>query len=340
MKIGTITKDNLQILLISFTDKYKVYAPSRGENGIELKEVNSDRSIAYDYINTKLSPKGIFFPQREVLFNYSNGELQPVNNISEDHYIVFGIRPCDALSLTYIDMIFEGANSNLNDPYYLKRRDNALIIALACNEPANTCFCTMVGGSPIGKEGSDIIVTELDDILLFEACTDKGKTLMDNNSNLFKEADSTLLSKKKEKEENVLEKLPKKRIENIKEKLDQSFDDPIWDTITRDCIGCGACTYLCPTCHCFDITDETDGNKDGVRIRTWDSCQYPLFTQHASGHNPRVDKKQRIRQRVMHKFSYTVENNGKMFCVGCGRCVLYCPVNLDIRDILKTFDIR
>jgi ferredoxin len=122
----------------------------------------------------------------------------------------------------------------------------------------------------------------------------------------------------------------------MKEKLDGIFEEEVWETITNNCLGCGACTYLCPTCHCFDITDETNGKGDGIRIRTWDSCQYPLFTLHASGHNPRVNKKQRMRQRLMHKFSYTVEKNDAIFCVGCGRCVIHCPVNLDIREMLQT----
>ena len=91
--------------------------------------------------------------------------------------------------------------------------------------------------------------------------------------------------------------------------MDPAFDDGRWEELTASCIGCGACTYLCPTCHCFDIADESRLYK-GRRIRTWDSCQFPLFTKHASGHNPRKTKKERLRQRFMHKFSYAVENTG------------------------------
>ena len=127
-------------------------------------------------------------------------------------------------------------------------------------------------------------------------------------------------------------------MKGMKSKLDGIFEEEVWETITNNCLGCGACTYLCPTCHCFDITDEINGSGEGIRLRSWDSCQYSLFTKHASGHNPRVNKKQRMRQRIMHKFSYTVEKNEAIFCVGCGRCVHHCPVNLDIRDMLTTLN--
>ena len=119
----------------------------------------------------------------------------------------------------------------------------------------------------------------------------------------------------------------------VKEKADASFDSPVWERIARICLGCGVCTYVCPTCHCFDITDETAGTG-GVRLRTWDACQYPLYTMHASGHNPRPAKRARMRQRIMHKYSYTVDTAGTVSCTGCGRCVRQCPVNLDIRQML------
>jgi ferredoxin len=132
----------------------------------------------------------------------------------------------------------------------------------------------------------------------------------------------------------------------LEKKLDD-FDASFWQTIHIKCLGCGVCTYFCPTCHCFDLTDETkttpyvssasstDNKAQGRRIRTWDSCMFPLFTRHASGHNPRPTLKERMRQRIMHKFNYTVKNYSEIFCVGCGRCVVNCPVNLDIRNVLK-----
>ena len=103
---------------------------------------------------------------------------------------------------------------------------------------------------------------------------------------------------------------------------------------TRErCLACGACSFLCPTCHCFDIQDEVTA-EGGVRFRCWDTCQFGEFTRMGAGHNPRPTQKERVRQRVSHKFKYLVEEFGRLGCTGCGRCVEACPVNIDIRSVL------
>jgi len=123
-------------------------------------------------------------------------------------------------------------------------------------------------------------------------------------------------------------------LEQLGAKLEKLFDSDIWNDMHEKCAGCGACAFLCPTCHCFDIQEETHGNE-GARVRVWDTCQFELFTRHASGHNPRLSQKARARQRIMHKFCYGIEKFKIPFCVGCGRCVIYCPMNNDLRTILK-----
>ncbi len=333
--MGIITKEDLNKLIAAAAQDAAFYAPVEGKNGIEYVRTTGNQAIAYDYVNVKLSPKGLFFPQKETLCKFCGDTLQEVP-VPDEKFIVFGGRPCDAKSLLELEMVFGNQTSRFQDPYYLVRRKNALIITLACNEPAATCFCTTVGGHPAEREGSDIIVSELDDELLFEACTDKGKTFMETHQNFFQPTTDAQIAAKEDKSKHAAGMLNEFAIDGIKEKLDKIFEEEVWETITNNCLGCGACTYLCPTCHCFDISDETNGRGDGIRLRTWDSCQYPLFTLHASGHNPRVNKKQRMRQRIMHKFSYTVEKNDAIFCVGCGRCIDCCPVNLDIRDMLQT----
>ena len=128
-----------------------------------------------------------------------------------------------------------------------------------------------------------------------------------------------------------------KDTKKIPAKLKDLFEADLWDDEAMSCIRCGICTYLCPTCHCFDINDEITSHSplEGKRVRTWDNCQFPDFTMHSSGHNPRPDKASRLRQRIMHKFNYFVHNFGEIACVGCGRCVSYCPVNIDIREIIS-----
>ncbi|MQY77123.1 MAG: 4Fe-4S ferredoxin [Spirochaeta sp.] len=340
MECGIIKKTDLDKLINYATEQNKLfYGPAKGEEGFEFRVVTSYEEITLDYDNVKLSPKSIFFPQREVLYRFSGDTLKKVK-IEAENPIIFGIRPCDASALVYLDKVFNDVNSKFQDPYYQMRREKALIIALACDTPRAACFCTSVGGSPDGKTGSDILVTDLGETLVFEPCSEKGKDFMDE-SGLFKKATERDIEEKEEKTrqaEQSMAKIPTPDIAALTEKIDQDFENPLWDEITQNCLGCGACTYLCPTCHCFDITDEENGKKEGIRLRTWDSCQYPLFTLHASGHNPRVNKKQRLRQRIMHKFSYSVANTGDIYCVGCGRCITNCPVNLDIRDMLNALN--
>ncbi len=335
-----ITKQELNSVIAAAAKAAVFYAPLRREFGVEYTATTGNDDICYEYVNVKRSPKGLFFPQKEVLCTFCHGMLREVP-LPESPFILFGLRPCDARALAEIELVFDDQAGRFQDPYYLARKNNALLITLACNEPADTCFCATTGGSPTDATGSDIVVTELDGELLFDVCSEKGQEFMQTYKTFFHPSTETHLAAKDKKARNAAEMLQTFDIGDMnamKKRLDGMFEESVWQTITNNCLGCGACTYLCPTCHCFDISDETNNRGEGVRLRVWDSCQYPLFTKHASGHNPRVSKKQRMRQRIMHKFSYTVEKNAAIFCVGCGRCVLHCPVNLDIREMLTTLN--
>lgn len=337
MEQGVITKENIEKLLHDIADTFTVYAPlNREAEKPVFGELGADDAVSYDYITTQFSAKSVFFPQREVLCTYENGSLKDIV-LDERRFLVYGIRPCDAQALTYLDKVFDDVTGRFKDPYYLERRENSIVISLACNEAASTCFCTSVEGSPVGSEGSDILAVELGEKLLFEAVTEKGKRFIEEHADSFEKVTEEDRSRREESAKKVENELQSYDFTGLKETLDEEFDDEDWARVTANCLGCGICTYLCPTCHCFDITDETNKLGHGIRLRSWDSCQYPLFTKHASGHNPRPQKTQRMRQRIMHKFSYSVEKNEDIFCVGCGRCITNCPVNLDIRDILTTF---
>jgi ferredoxin len=147
------------------------------------------------------------------------------------------------------------------------------------------------------------------------------------------------LTKAGEQEQELLKNMPPiLDAEGAADKLSSSFDDPAWQSLHEKCLGCATCAFVCPTCHCFDIQDENKCGK-GRRVRLWDSCQLCLFTLHTSGHNPRPSGKERLRQRVMHKFNYFKTNNGQIACVGCGRCIRECPVNMDIRQIISAYSL-
>ncbi len=325
---AVINKANLNNLIDAITKDGRFYGPVDTGDGVSLRQLGPDDQLAFDYFNIKLPPKREFFPYCEVMGTYEDKVLRG-DLPSEEKVVIFGVRPCDARSFLFLDKVF--LDEQFVDPYYRKRRDNILIMAMSCNQPEETCFCTSVDGSPSDEQGSDIMAFDLGESLLLKAATEKGEVFMEAHSSIFAKPTAQQISTRDEQASAAREKLRGIDVSQVAEKLPGNFNSPVWDEIGAKCVGCGTCTYLCPTCHCFGLHDQRDLSA-GRRIRVQDSCMYPGFALEASGHNPRNTRGERIRQRIMHKFSYTVENFGDTFCVGCGRCISNCPVNLDIRE--------
>jgi sulfhydrogenase subunit beta (sulfur reductase) len=329
-----LKKDLVPGFLDRLLAEREVFAPLRKGRGVAFGKIDSACEAFLEYGNTKESPKFSLFPQRETLFAYraDKGKVELDASPAEGRgQILFGIRPCDARGLLLLDKVFGGGCS---DPYYTKKREGTVLVSLGCVKPNPACFCRSTGGGPCSPEGSDLFFLDLGDRFLAEAVTDKGAALLEAPN--FEEADEASLAlsmKIKEATEASMQPLNLK--ESLTECLNQLFDDPAWKELSETCLGCGICTYLCPTCHCFDLCDEGTG-QEGERIRVWDSCQFALFTQQASGFNPRPTEKERFRQRIMHKFSYLPESQAMLGCVGCGRCIIECPVNLDIREVVTS----
>ncbi|AFM41560.1 hypothetical protein Desaci_2627 [Desulfosporosinus acidiphilus SJ4] len=324
-----ISKEKFGQSLEALSSDYKIIAPVSEAGGVNFKAVKSFSDIKQDYLNSKLPPKSFFFPQHEKLLSYvKNGkEVTVKNELNAEKTILFGVRPCDAKGLLLIDKVFK--NDQYRDPYYYDRRDNTVIIGLACKNIAPTCFCSSMGLSPASSEGADIFLIDLGDSYEVEVITEKGKALFSNLG----------LSELTAQEQAIVDAIKgaettsKVDVSTITEKLDKMFNNSYWDTLQEKCLGCNTCSFSCPTCHCFDISEEVRQNS-GSRVRTWDACMAPLFTLHGSGHNPRNEQKARWRQRMMHKFNYFVHNNGDIACVGCGRCIRSCPVNMDMRQVI------
>ncbi len=312
----------------------EVIAPVKKDDFTVFETISSGADAVLDAGNTKLPAKEVFFPQSEELFRYNvtkeGAKLEAP--IDDKKKVLFGIRPCDARSVKLLDNDFN--NDKYQDPYYLARRENTVIVGIGCNQPASTCFCTSVNSGPFDTSGLDVLLIDTGDAYVVETITEKGKLFVEK-AGLAAASDSDRAAAAKVKEEAVV--TCQVNLDGLKAKLDVNFYDPIWDKIHEKCLGCGACTYLCPTCHCFDIVDDAV-DCNGCRVRNWDSCAFPLFTLHGSGHNPRSSNKERYRNRIMHKFKYFIDNFNEIACVGCGRCIKNCPVNMDIRVVLE--DIR
>jgi sulfhydrogenase subunit beta (sulfur reductase) len=322
---------------------WKVYVPRKDEEG-RWNYVETDaEGVALDVLQTTLPSKKVLFPQSEVFLEFSespegNRETLEVREIlpSSEPRVICGVRPCEARAAWLLDGVFGG---DPKDIYYWKRRDQTTIVALACTPPpSENCFCTSVEGSPCAEEGADILLTDLGDKYFVQVLSEKGEALIKPASSLFENPKPEDRKKRKavqaDSEKGIKREL--KGARTVAEKLKSLFDSSFWDEEAMSCLRCGICTYLCPSCHCFDINDEIDNSTpfQGKRIRTWDTCQFPDFTMHSSGHNPRPDKGSRLRQRLLHKFQYFVQVYDKIMCVGCGRCISLCPVGIDIIKVL------
>jgi len=304
---------------------YTDFAPILSLDDADLSRVNTRRSI-----------KQFFFPASEPILAFSvSGKdvtLEQADPPKPAKTVILGSRPCDAASLPVMDKVFAW---DYNDKFYLDRRAATTVVSISCTDCDECCFCTGLGLAPDSTQGSDILLTPLsENEYLVEACSDKGRELAEAHKGLFDkgEGDKAAACKR------ATAKLPKPMdLAKIKTWLDAHFEDSLWKDISLKCLGCGCCTFICPTCHCFDIVDEPSGDR-GVRRKNWDSCQFAQFTLHASGHNPRADRAARWRQRIMHKFKYYVDRFGPRSCVGCGRCIRECPVQMDLKDQLRRIE--
>jgi sulfhydrogenase subunit beta (sulfur reductase) len=319
---------------------YKVFVPVKEGDFHNFRLLEDGGQADFDFQNTRLSPKSVIFPQSERMFEYTLNDRQEGTHILKEApkdfspRVIVGIRPCDALAFQLVRINFD--NPQYQDPWWVQSMESTTLVGFGCNDPCASCFCTSVGSAPFSEKGLDAFMYDLGDRFLVKSITSKGEAFL-KKIKLEAEADDFLLKKAaglpKTAEKKISSRVP---TEQLKEKVvNELFDAPFWDRVSFACINCGTCTYLCPTCWCFDIQDEVYG-KDGDRIRNWDACMFPLFTFHGSGHNPREKKVQRVRQRFMHKLKYYVDKYGDgVACVGCGRCVQFCPVNIDIREVFE-----
>jgi len=326
-----LNKDQITSWLNKLIPAYQVFAPVKEGDYFCFQKISSGEQAILNYTNSRIPPKEILFPRSEKLFCYrcETGGVQLTEQVDESKKVVVGVRPCDAKSFLLLDKVFNG--DKYVDPYYLTRRNNTVLVGLGCNQPAATCFCTALGSGPFSTEGLDLLFVDIGDQYLVEVVTERGKELL-SGMELPAAGQEAQEAARAVKESAACSS--RVDLGGLKYRLDVNFDDPIWALLAEKCLGCAACTYTCPTCHCFDIVDEAAGNE-GCRIRNWDACMFPLFTLHGSGHNPRPTGKERFRQRIMHKFKYFVDNYGTIACVGCGRCIVNCPVNLDIRQVIE-----
>lgn len=331
--------EKIDALFEAIGSKETLYIPADNSSGkADFVQWKSGVKLS-NALRTVRSAKDFFFPKTERLVNMrmtgKKIEVEDPRKELED-FVVFGVRACDAAAFDLVDSVY--LHMEPVDTYYKNRREHGTVITLACNEPSKTCFCKLYDIDAAAPAG-DVTAWCADGKFYFKPNTDKGKSFVEKAKSVLEEdsgADASVEKLQKEIKAKV-DALPFVDIDLSKfagENMLKVFNMPEWADLSESCLGCGTCTFVCPTCMCFDIRDFDTG--DGVqRFRCWDSCMFSDFTKMAA-ENPRHTQKERFRQRFMHKLVYyAMEHGGTKLCVGCGRCLDSCPINMNIVKVMK-----
>lgn len=328
-----LAKSELKNLLKHWAGEYRVLAPILGANGDCLFDTFDEDSFTLDYRKTPFLPKSALFPQSEVIFAVEKGEYREV--LTAKKTLLFGIRSCDMMGLLQSASFM---TRDRCDAYCEAKRDAATTVVMACPGPQNeTCFCTTMESGPVARKGFDLQFFDAGEFFIIEAGSGKGEAAL----SLFPLADldDDLAGEKVEafRQRSVgaiarVDSVPK-AMNRLK---DRTADEGVWERLGQKCIQCGGCTFVCPTCTCFNVCDHPSAPGQGLRERSWDACLFGGFTREASGHNPRSTQALRLKRRHEHKlldYHETDIQGGLCGCTGCGRCSDFCPVHIGTLEV-------
>jgi len=317
--------------------RFKVLAPKQGYYNPEyalLGEEDSDK-VLFPGARMTQPLKFFLYPPKENVTQ----EITP----PEKKTIILGVKACDLKAIKILDHIY--LDPDFIDPFYKTRRENILIISDDCPKPLDSCFCTLIGGEPFPTDGFDLNLSFLEQGVLVEIGSDKGKTLFSLIKTPLSKASQEQINQRDNNRKTVTEALQERNkeyafpLEGLSQLIEDKYDSPEWKEACETCVGCMACTNICPSCHCFLLIDETPvapGAKSKFNIkRSWDSCQSTGFSRVAGGANPRKKLTSRFANRFHCKLQYKPRNYGIFACTGCGRCYEACQGKIDVRQVLS-----
>ena len=316
--------------------KMPLFLPVEKAGEVNYGPWEEGAKVRTDVLKTVKSAKDFFFPQSETMMKFrTEGKNIEIEDDRKEvaPFVIFGVRGCDCKSFEVLDNVFL---QQPVDTYYQARRNAAIIVTMACARPEESCFCNVFGIDSAAPKG-DVTCWQDEDYTYFNANTEKGNALMEIIAPFGSQGGEEAVKARQERTREIMKKLPFANLDLSRfkhENLNELFEAKEWAELSEACMGCGTCTFVCPTCQCFDIRDfKTD--KGVIRFRCWDSCMYSDFTQMAAA-NSRTTQLQRYRQRFMHKLVYYPSQYGGLYsCVGCGRCVNKCPQRLNIVKVIK-----
>lgn len=337
-----VEKTALIDILKLLAQNYQVYVPE-WVNEKDLRLVKFDpeaepKQVVIGPYRTSEPTKPFFFRAKEKVSTYPSSLLSQELSSTDKPIVLFGLKACDLAALKMLDCVFK--EPEFEDVFYIKNREQNFIVSSDCFDVRESCFCSLVGGLPYPEEGFDLNLVVLKDGFLVEVGSDKGKKLVKTGSSYFKKAEDTHISQRDALRKKIMDKIDQinkeVRVElNYKQIVDGNFESDVWFDKASTCVECSGCINVCPSCHCFllyDVKKEDYFQK----MKMWDACMRPAYARVAGGANPRKHLYERLRHRIMHKFSYFKDRYGIFSCSGCGRCFEGCPGKIDIRDVVKS----
>ncbi len=317
-------KDKLLSILSLLAEEYELFVPGTVRDIKQFKLWEGELPLL-DGENTAMPPKDILFPKTEKMYTYRSGENAAFEEIVDSpKRAIFGLRPCDMRSIRCMDSMF--IKEGYEDSFYARRRKNCLLIAMSCPSAGENCFCEAMGTDPNAAPGADIFITDCGSFFCVNAQSEPGRAELEKWSEYLYEGEDI--------KGNTHCTLRPAMSAELGKKLLERFDDTgFWQEVSAPCYHCGTCSFVCPTCYCFDI-NSADMGGEGVTFRCWDSCMFSDYNQNAGGHNTRPTKLEKLRNRYLHKLSYFSARHGMELCVGCGRCISKCPAHLDIAEFI------
>lgn len=331
--------EQLGRLVDALAGQYEVFGPVAKGSEVRFDKICDSHDLTPLYSHTVLSPKKLFHRPVEPLFAAKRSqrfEAAPVA-VVERPIAVLGIHPCDLAALLRLDRVFD--RGQYKDPIYMARRKDAFIVVFNCSVPCDKGFCASMGTGPGATEGYDLALTDIEDGYLVEAGSEKGGCVLES-LNLEAGTDQDVWIKNYVLGRTASQVRKRIDTDNLPQILEDEFEHPYWAELSERCLGCANCTMVCPTCFCYDVADQIDlGLSNVKRVRSWDSCLLVQFAQ-VHGANFRKQRQARVKQWIYHKFDYWVGQQGTFGCVGCGRCIRWCPANIDVTDVVARMRVE
>ena len=329
--VKILAKSNLGDLVDALGEYGDLYAPVKtSEKAHSFMEFESLSDIDLSYTRTMIPPKKFFIPQEEVLFEFNiDEETYTEPPIGEERVVLLGVHSCDIHALNLLAKVF---TEELPDKYYLERKERSFIVGVSC-VPDEYCFCKSTGTS-YAQDGFELFLHDIGDSYFVRVGSLKGHEFMETHLGLFEAAEPSHFDAFREAEKERLESFTRElEMSGLQDHLDMAYESQVWAEYGDKCLGCGSCNLVCPRCRCYDVQDHLNLDLNtGERVRKWYSCMLRDHGLVAGGHNFRPTASERIRNRFNCKGSLRED---MVNCVGCGRCTVFCPADIDYVEVMK-----